>query len=326
MKKLDATKLTKGILEGNTLSVARLISLVENRDARAREAMKEICMHSGRAHIIGITGVPGAGKSTLTGKLTSVFREQGKTVGIIAIDPTSPFTGGALLGDRIRMQDLVGDSGVFIRSMGTRGASGGLAQATSDVINILDASKKDIIIVETIGIGQDEIEIENYVHTLVVVSMPGGGDAIQCIKAGILEIGDIHVINKADHIEASRAQADLEFMLELKKGKKKSGWEEPIVMTVAIENMGIDTLHQKIEEHRQYLIESGEIHKRRAQRSRAELMEIINRQVKEAVNRVIGEGGEKHDIVEKMAVTGEMDPYTAADMVIDHLLKRGRDS
>jgi LAO/AO transport system kinase len=325
LKKLESTNLTKGILEGDILSVARLISLVENRDAKAREAMKEICRHSGRAHIIGITGVPGAGKSTLTGKLTSVYREQNKTVGIIAIDPTSPFTGGALLGDRIRMQDLAGDSGVFIRSMGTRGASGGLAQATSDVINILDAFKKDIIIVETIGIGQDEIEIEKYAHTLIVVSMPGGGDAIQCIKAGILEIGDIHVINKADHVEVLRAQADLEFMLELKKLKNSNVWEVPIIMTVAIENKGIDKLHQKIEEHRQYLIESGEIHRRRAQRSRAELMEIINRQVKDAVNEAIGEGGVKHDLVEKMAETGEIDPYTAAEMVIEHLLKRGRD-
>jgi len=326
LKGSEHLDLIQGILEGDSLSTARLITLVENQDPRAREAMKEICTHIGGAQIIGITGVPGAGKSTLTGKLTRAFREQNKTVGIIAIDPTSPFTGGALLGDRIRMQEMIGDSGVFIRSMGTRGGTGGLAQATSDVINILDASKKDIIIIETIGIGQDEIEIDKYVHTLVVVSMPGGGDAIQCIKAGILEIGDIHVINKADHVESQRARADVEFMLELKKNNRENGWDEPIVMTIAIENKGVEELRERIEEHYRFLIESGTMAERRAQRSKAELLQIINTEVTRAVTAAIEVGGEKHDILEKMAITTELDPYTAADIVIQHLLKRGRDA
>ena len=316
--------LIKDLLKGDTLAAARMISLVENHDPAARDLMKEIYRHAGNAQIIGITGVPGAGKSTLVGKLTSAYRKHDRTVGIIAIDPTSPFTGGALLGDRIRMQELIGDSGVFIRSMGTRGGSGGVALDTNDVINILDAFKKDIIIIETIGIGQDEIEIEKYVHTLVVVSMPGGGDAVQCIKAGILEVGDIYVINKADHKEASRALADIEFMLELKK-EKGTGWKEPVVMTTAIENRGIDELLNKIEEHKNYLISSGNINEKKTKRCRAELHEIIIRQVKEAIDRTIDEGGDKHDLVEKMALTCEVDPYTAADMVIRHLINRSSD-
>ena len=324
--KENFTDLIKKMLEGDTVAVARLITLVENEGKKAKETIKEIYKHVGRAHIIGITGVPGAGKSTLTGKLAKAYRNINKTVGIIAIDPTSPFTGGALLGDRIRMQELTGDKGIFIRSMGTRGGTGGLAIATNDVINILDASKKDVIIVETIGTGQDEIDIKKYVHTLVVVTMPGGGDAIQSVKAGILEVGEIFVINKADHAEAQRAVADIDFMLQLKKDSGNGcGWKEPIVATIATENKGIDELLQRIEEHGQHLINSGQINTKRAERTKSELLDIINRQVAKAVNKAIGEGGERHDIIEKMALTSEIDPYTAADMVIKHLLQTGRD-
>jgi LAO/AO transport system kinase len=320
-KKAECMGLVKELLKGNTIAVARLITLVENQNPLAREAMKEIYKYVGSAHIIGITGVPGSGKSTLISKLTKAYRKQNKTVGVIAIDPTSTFTGGALLGDRIRMKDSIGDEGVFIRSMGTRGASGGLSLATSDVIHILDAFNKDIIIVETIGIGQDKIEIENYVHTLVIVTMPGGGDTIQCIKAGILEVGDIYVVNKSDHPEASRAKADLEFMLELDTLKKeKNGWRAPILMTTAVEDKGIDELLQKLGEHHEYQEKSGQINEKRLRRLKAELLEIINQQVKNAYNEAIAEGGKEHHILEKMASSGWMDPYSAADMLMKHLL------
>lgn len=318
--------LLERLLKGDSRAVARLITLVENDDPKARKAIKELYRYGGGAHIIGITGPTGTGKSALICKLTQAYRRLGKTVGIIAVDPTSPFTGGALLGDRVRMQELGDDPGVFIRSMGTRGASGGLATTTNDAINILDASKRDVIIVETIGTGQDEIEIAKFAHTLVVVTMPGGGDEIQSIKAGILEIGDIFVVNKADHPEAYRAVAELEFMLELGRDRKKDGWKEPVVQTCAIKNEGIDELLQKIQEHRQHLIESGQLQKKRANRSRAELVKIINRRVAEAVNGAIGEGGEHHDLVDKVALTGEIDPYSAADVVIRHLLRKGREN
>lgn len=313
------------LLEGDSLAVARLITLAENDDPQARKAIKKLYKCGGRAHITGITGAPGTGKSTMICKLAHAYRKLHKTVGIIAVDPTSPFTGGALLGDRIRMQELGGDPGVFIRSMGTRGAPGGLAVATNDAISILDAFGRDVILVETIGAGQDEIEIAKFAHTLIVVIMPGGGDDIQSIKAGILEIADIFVVNKADRPEADRAVAELEFMLGLSHERKEKGWEEPVIQTVAIADKGIDELLHKIQEHHQYLIETGRMQKKRADRLRAELVEIINRRVTEAVNEAIGERGEQHDLVEKMAFTGEIDPHSAADIVIRHLLRKGRE-
>jgi LAO/AO transport system kinase len=318
--------LLKRLLKGDSRAVARLITLVENGDPEARKVIKELYRYGGGAHIIGITGSPGAGKSVLICKLTQAYRRLGKIVGIIAVDPTSPFTGGALLGDRVRMQELGGDPDVFIRSMGTRGALGGLATATNEAINILDASEKDVIIVETVGTGQDEIEIAKFAHTLVVVTMPGGGDEIQSIKAGILEVGDIFVVNKADYPETYRTIAELKFMLELGRDRKKDGWEEPVLQTCAIKNEGIDELLHKIQEHRQYLVETGQLQRKRANRLRAELVKIINRRIAEAVNEAIGEGGEHHDLVDKVALTGEIDPYSAADVIIRHLLRKGREN
>ncbi len=310
--------LLERLFSGDSLAVSRLITMVENGDPGAREAIKKLYKHVGGAHIVGITGSVGTGKSSLIAKLAQGYRKLNKTVGIIAIDPSSPFTGGALLGDRVRMNELTGDKGVFIRSMGTRGASGGLAVATNDVINILDAFKRDIIIVETIGIGQDEIDVESFVHTLVVVTMPGGGDAIQSIKAGILEVGDIYVVNKADRPEASRTLSELEFMLEMgKKDDKK--WKRCIVQTVATMNKGIDELLGKIEEHRRYLVETGKIDEKRTRRSKAELLKIVNRMVTFAIEKAVGDGGEQRELLEKMALTGEIDPYTAADEVFKHL-------
>jgi LAO/AO transport system kinase len=310
------------LLSGDSLAVSRLITLIENDDPGAREAIKRLYKHGGQAHIVGITGSVGTGKSTLIGKLASLYRKRDKTVGIIAVDPSSPITGGALLGDRVRMHELSGDRGIFIRSMGTRGSSGGLAIATNDVISILDAFKKDIIIVETIGVGQDEIEIENFVHTLIIVTMPGGGDAVQSIKAGILEVGDIYVVNKADRPEAPRAISELEFMLEMERGKEKQ-WKEPIVQTVATMNKGIDELIEQIEAHHTFLVKSGKIDEKRTRRSQAELTKIINRMVTDAVEVAVGEEGSFRDLLEKMALTGEVDPYTAAEIIFAHLMDLG---
>ena len=213
------------LLEGDRRAVARLITLVENADPEAREPVRRLHEHTGRAHIVGITGAPGSGKSTLVSSLTKVLRSRDVSVGIVAIDPTSPFTGGAVLGDRIRMQDLATDPGVFIRSMGTRGALGGIAVATNDAVNILDAFGKEIIIVETVGAGQVEVDIVKLAHTSVVVTMPGGGDEIQALKAGIMEIGDVFVVNKADRDGAGRTFTEILMMLEM--SDRRDGWTPP---------------------------------------------------------------------------------------------------
>lgn len=308
------------LLNGENHALSRLITLVENNDPGAREAIKRLYKYGGGAHIIGITGIAGVGKSSLIAKLGLAYRKQGKTVGIIAVDPTSPLTGGALLGDRVRMLELTGDKGVFIRSMGTRGSSGGLAIATNDVINILDAFKKDVIIVESIGVGQDEIDIENFVQTLIIVTMPGGGDAIQSIKAGILEFGDIYVVNKSDRPEASRMLSELEFMLQLgNRGNK--GWKERIVQTVATMDQGIEELIEVIEEHRKYLERSGGLEERRIKRSKAELFKIVEQMVDDAVKGAICSGGDYYDLVQKMASSGEIDPYSAAEEIFNNIGK-----
>ncbi len=229
------------LLAGDRRAVARLISLVENGAPESREALAALFPHTGHAHIVGITGSPGSGKSTLVNQLAKVFRRQGATVGIVAVDPTSPFSGGAILGDRIRMQDLCGDPGVFIRSMATRGALGGLARATSDVVKVLDAFGKDVILVETVGVGQDEVDIAKAAHTTIVVEAPGMGDDIQAIKAGVMEIADILVVNKADREGAERTVAALEMMLDL-NGHPACGWQTPVLKTVATQDEGIADL------------------------------------------------------------------------------------
>ena len=308
--------LLEKLLQGDPRAAAQLITLAENNDQEIRKVIKELYKYGGKAHIVGVTGASGTGKSTLISKLAQAYRKLNRTVGIIAIDPTSPFSGGALLGDRVRMQELSGDKDIFVRSMGTRGALGGLARATNEAINILDAFKKDVIIVETIGTGQDEIEIVKFAHTLIIVTMPGSGDEIQSIKAGIFEVGDIFVVNKTDHHQAYHTLAELEAMLDLSPEQK--GWGKCVIQTTAIANKGIDELLQKIEEHRQYLIKSGQMQKKRAQRSKAELIEIITQRVRELVNEATGETGEHHDLVEKMSERGEIDPYTAADIILQN--------
>lgn len=298
------------VLNGDRRAVARLITMAENGYPEVRDLMRELYPHTGGAHVIGITGAPGAGKSSLVNKMTSEYRKQGKTVGVIAVDPTSPFTGGALLGDRIRMQSHATDKEVFIRSMGTRGNLGGLSRATGDAVMILDASGKDIILVETVGAGQSEVDIVNSSHTPIVVLVPGMGDEIQAIKAGILEIGAIFVVNKADHDGVERVLVDLEMMIDL-ACYKPDDWTPPILKTVAMRNEGIKELIDKIAEHMDFLKSTGGLDKRFRNRVESELNDWIRSEgVHIVVNRLKDEN-EYEALIDKM-LKKEIDPHTAA--------------
>jgi len=289
--------------------------MVEDSDDGAREVLRRLHKQTGKAHIIGLTGSPGSGKSTLACRLAQQYRSAGLSVGIICVDPTSPFTGGALLGDRVRMQELSGDPEVFIRSMGSRGALGGLSVATNDVINILDAFGKDFVIVETVGAGQVEIEVVKYAHTCIVVTMPGAGDEIQAIKAGILEIGDIFVVNKADREGSMRTLADLEMMVETKPAGPEGAWKPPVLSTMALDNEGVAELARDIARHREYLVESGLLTLKDAQRMKAELLSILSLKVEEAAGRALEDGGAASELVRRMAAR-DLDPHTAAEELV----------
>ena len=311
-------RLCEMLLAGDRRAAARLISMVENADDDAAEALSIIHQHTGRAHIIGLTGSPGSGKSTLAGALTACYRRLGRTVGIIAVDPTSPFTGGALLGDRVRMQELSGDPGVFIRSMGSRGALGGLALATNEAIDVLDASGKDIVIVETVGAGQSEVEIMRYAHTCLVVTMPGTGDEIQAIKAGILEIADVFVVNKSDRDGCSRTVHDLEAMVETRPGGH-AGWKPPVLATMALDGEGIDELITTVDAHWRYLKSSGSLEQKTLDRMKAQMLEVLAREVSAEASRAL-KGSAGRDIVERMA-SRELDPRAAARELLRRLLQ-----
>jgi len=252
------------IIAGEPGAIARLISRAESRSAEAHEALARIYKLAGRAHVIGVTGVPGSGKSTLVGKLGAKLRKTGTKIGIVAIDPSSPYSGGAILGDRIRMTELGTDPGVYIRSMATRGATGGLAQATLDAVDILDVAGFDTIILETVGVGQDEVEIVRASHTTIVMSAPGLGDEVQAIKAGILEIADIHVVSKCDRSDANRTLVDLKQMLTVgTHTTPPSDWAPPVVGTSAISGQGLDELVAAIDRHRRHAFETKAGEKRR---------------------------------------------------------------
>jgi len=257
-------ELVSAVLAGQARAIARLISRAEAGEAEVRPAMASIYQHTGRAHIVGITGVPGSGKSSLIDLLVPRARERGKTVGVVAVDPSSPFSGGSILGDRIRMGDLALDPGVFIRSMATRGALGGLARATHDAVDLLDAGGFDLVLLETVGVGQDEVDIVRAAHTVVVVSAPGLGDDIQAIKAGILEIADIHVVSKADRADAGKTVKELKTMLAMDLPfKKATEWTIPVLSTSTVKAEGIDALLDMLEKHRETLERTGEIARRR---------------------------------------------------------------
>jgi LAO/AO transport system kinase len=288
-----------------------VLTWVENGNPDGREAMRDLYSHTGRAHIIGITGPTGSGKSTLTGAIARALRKRDKTVAIVAVDPTSPFTQGAILGDRIRMQDLTSDPGVFIRSMATRGALGGLSAATNEVVAVMDASGKDYVLVETVGAGQDEVEVAETAHTTIVVNIPGAGDDMQAIKAGILEIADILVINKADLPHADSVFKQLHIYTDL---QRKPGWDVPILKTVSHKEQGIDELLEAIDKHWAFLEESGQLDALARKRARRQLLATAQAILLERV--VTAANGTIEELTEQIAQRS-VDPRTAAEKLIE---------
>jgi LAO/AO transport system kinase len=333
----NPTSLVDSLLAGNRRALARTITLIENDGSGAHEALAALYRSTGRAHIIGITGSPGTGKSTLVNALAKAYRQRGYTVGIVAVDPTSPFTGGALLGDRVRMRDLSGDPGIFIRSMATRGSLGGLAQATADVILALDAAGFQRVLVETVGVGQAEVDIASTAHSTIVVEAPGLGDEVQAIKAGVLEIADILAVNKADREGADKTVTALHMVLgsgptgprqirhhgqlmaiELPDPAPGEGWTPPIIKTVALRDQGIPDLVEAIEQHRGYLQASGEMERREEERGRTALIHILQAAVLRRLQEQVP-AAQLQQLVADVA-RRQIDPYRAAEQLLPAVL------
>jgi LAO/AO transport system kinase len=301
---------------GEARAVARLISLVEDESPLLREVMAALAPHTGNAQVIGITGSPGVGKSTSTNALVTELRKQDKRVGVLAVDPSSPFSGGALLGDRVRMQDHALDRDVYIRSMASRGHLGGLSWTTPQALRVLDAAGCDVILIETVGVGQSEVEIAGLADTTMVLLAPGMGDGIQAAKAGILEIGDLYVVNKADRDGADQLRRDLRGMLSL--GERTEGaWRPPIVKTVAQKGEGLDEVVAEIESHRAWLASTGELDKRRTRRARDEIEAIAVTALRKRWGDVHGRS--ELDDLAASVVAGTTDPYAAADVLLESL-------
>ncbi len=302
------------LLSGDRRAAAQLVTLMEDGGPLAREAIASIYPHTGHAHVVGVTGSPGTGKSTLVYELAKEFRQRGRTVGIVAVDPTSPFSGGALLGDRIRMQKLSTDEGIFIRSMASRGHLGGLARATGDAVKVLDAFGRDTIMVETVGAGQSEVEIARAAHTVIVVDAPGLGDDIQAIKAGLFEIADIFVVNKADRDGADRTLLTLQMMLDMNEGCDDHSWRPPIVKTIALQGEGSAQVADAVEGHLAYLKESDQLRIRSMRLAEEELRRILGQELLARLLNEIRE--EQFEFLTKEVAERELDPYTAADNLL----------
>ena len=309
------------IIRGDIRAAARLMRLADDRDPRARQELSDLFEHTGKAHVIGITGNPGAGKSTLVDMVVQDLRSRNLTVGVIAIDPSSPFTGGAILGDRIRMQRHAEDEGVFIRSLATRGHLGGLTRSTNDVVTVMDGMGYDIVIIETVGVGQDEVEIVKTAHTSVVVLVPGMGDEIQIMKAGILEIADIFVVNKADRPGVERVMAELSTLQHIVHHEDEG--RVPVLKTVAPSNVGIRELGDAMIAHLGKISASGEKAKRDQARLREIILSYVRESTQERFNQRFREFDERQD-VSKRLLAREVSPYEVADLLLSEILAEGR--
>ena len=313
---IDLDALLAQAREGSARAVARLVSLVEDDSPQLPELMAALAPHAGRAWVVGITGSPGVGKSTTTSALVTVLRARGKRVGVLAVDPSSPFSGGALLGDRVRMGDHALDPGVYIRSMATRGHLGGLARATPQALRVLDAAGCDVVLVETVGVGQSEVAVAGSADTTLVLLAPGMGDGVQAAKAGVLEVADVLGVNKADRDGARATVNDLRGMVSLAERRDAGDWRAPVVSLVASRGEGVEDLLEALEKHRDWATASGERDRRRRVRVAAEVEEIV---LAELRSRVEGPDGTGLDAVAGDVVAGRTDPYAAARTVLDGL-------
>jgi LAO/AO transport system kinase len=315
---VDVADLVSRARDGDARAVARLISLVENDSPALRDVAAALAPHTGHSQVVGLTGSPGVGKSTSTSALVAGLRADGKRVGVLAVDPSSPFSGGALLGDRVRMQEHATDNGVFIRSMASRGQLGGLSAAVPQALRVLDAARCDVILVETVGVGQAEVEIASLADTTMVLLAPGMGDGIQAAKAGILEIADIYVVNKADRDGADQVARDLRYMLSLGGRHSEAGaWRPPIVRTVATRNEGIQDVVAAIDKHRDWMQRHDALDRRRENRAASEIEAIAVGEVRQRFAAVHGSAA--LGAAARRVVAGETDPYTAAEKLIESL-------
>ena len=310
----DPAELVKRARDGDPRAVARLISLVEDASPHLREVMALLAPHTGRARVVGLTGSPGVGKSTSTSALVGALRAKGMRVGVLAVDPSSPFSGGALLGDRVRMQDHALDRDVYIRSMASRGHLGGLSWATPQALRVLDAAGCDVVLVETVGVGQAEVEVASTADTTIVLLAPGMGDSIQAAKAGILEVADLFVVNKADRDGADQTVRDLRYMLSLGEKRDAGAWKPPILKTVASQGQGVDEVVDALEKHYGWMERTGELERRRRARACREVEELAVTALRERMADVHGSTA-LQELADRV-VAGDLDPYTAADELV----------